>query len=421
MNYKESRDFINSLTGRGIVPGLDNITALCNELGNPQNALKIIHIAGTNGKGSTGAFITQILISAGYSVCRYVSPAVECYREIFQFNGIWINEDDYAECASEVKKAILILEEKGIYPTSFEAETALAFLYFKKKQCDYAVVECGMGGRLDATNVIDKPEIAVITHISMDHSSFLGDTLEKIAYEKSGIIKKNCRVVSSIQEGNVSEVIQDQCKRENAELIFSQTPEILSYNLNGTEFLYKGLRAKICQIGLYQADNAVLAIEAVKQLGVSEKAILDGLYKTCWKFRFEVTSKNPYWIYDGAHNPDGAYRLTESLDKYLYGKKLIYIVGIFKDKDYREIAKITAAAAKKIYTVKPPSDRGLDSGILAEEFLKYSADVYAAENIKSAVIKCENEECDAVVCFGSLSFLQMIKNEKELLDNGKMS
>lgn len=409
MTYKEASEYINSLKSRGIVPGLSAMRRLCEELGNPQDKVKTIHIAGTNGKGSVGAFIDSILISAGFDTGRFVSPAVEDNREIYQYNGKWIDETDYALCVEKVRDAAQIIEKDGFFPTSFEAETAAAFVYFNMKHCSYAVVECGMGGRLDATNVISSPECSVITPISLDHTAFLGETLEEITREKAGIIKRGSPVAAAY--GDYADVIRRKCAELSSELVFAKKPEITACGINGIEFVYGGLNLHTRLAGLYQAENAALAAESVRLLKdkISDTAIAEGIKNARWEYRFEVCRKNPYWILDGAHNPDGAERLMETLDKYLPEGRIVYIFGVFKDKAYDKMAELTARRADRIYTVKPPSDRGLDSGVLAETVKKYARDVIAAKSVEQAAEMCAGEKCRAVVCFGSLSFLKEIK------------
>lgn len=414
MTYKEATEYINSLKNRGIVPGLSVMRRLCDELGNPQDKVKTIHIAGTNGKGSVGAFIGSILMSAGFDTGRFVSPAVEDNREVYRHNGEWISETDYALCVEKIRAAAKKIESEGFFPTSFEAETAAAFVYFNMKNCDYAVVECGMGGRLDATNVTASPECSVITTVSLDHTAFLGDTLEKIAAEKAGIIKRGSPVAAAY--GNTENVIKQKCEELSSGLVFARKPEITACGMDGIDFIYKGLKLHTTLAGMYQAENAALAVEAVRLLKdkISNTAIAEGIKNARWGYRFEVCRKKPYWILDGAHNPNGADRLMETLDKYLPEGRIVYIFGVFKDKDYERIAELTARRADRIYTVKPPSDRGMDSFVLAQTVKKYARDVIAAKSIEQAVKMCAEEECRAVVCFGSLSFLKQIKRILEI-------
>lgn len=411
MTYKEAREYIASLTARGIVPGLGSIKALCNELDNPQDKIRIIHIAGTNGKGSTGAFISSILQAAGYSAGRYVSPAVTEYREIIRINDEYITEAEYTEIIHEIKIAVEAVEKQEIYPTSFEAETAAAFLYFAKKNCDYALIECGMGGELDATNIIKSPLAEVITSIGMDHTAFLGDTIEEIAENKASIIKNGTAVFSAKQQTEVIEVLEEKCRENNAVLNVSDAPEIISSDLYGTRFNYKDLKdIEISLAGAYQPMNAALAIDLCMWLGIKRDTIIKGLRDTKWALRFECDSDG--WIFDGAHNVPAASELAKSIKNLLKGRNA-YVIGVFADKAYEEILKLTAFGAERIYTVTAPGARGLDSEVLAQTARKYCSDVVNAATIENAVRLCAKENFDNIVVFGSLSFLSRIKQEKE--------
>ena len=413
-NYSEAREYTASLVSRGIAPGLETIGALCEALGNPQDKIKTIHIAGTNGKGSIGTFISYILQADKKSVGRYVSPAVSEYREIIRINNEYISEFEYTDIISEVAAAINTLEKQGIYPTSFEAETAAAFLYFAKKGCDYALIECGMGGALDATNIIKCPAAAVFASISMDHMSFLGNTLSEIARNKSGIIKPGTEVFTSIQSDEVLEVIREKSSSENVRLHIAEVPRIKEETIKGTVFDYGDTKDVFIPLaGVYQPYNASVAIELCKTLGVDEAAIKQGLRDTKWSFRFEADKDG--WIFDGAHNEDAARQLRGSVDTLLKGRKIAYIVGVFRDKAYDRMLEIMAPAADMIYTVKPPTDRGLDAAELAEAAAKYTDKVSAARDMTDAIRLCAAGKYDNVLVFGSLSFLAHIKQEKELI------
>ncbi len=411
MNYIDAREYINDATKRGIVPGLENITLLCEALGNPQKKVKTIHIAGTNGKGSVGSFITSALIAAGYNVARYVSPAVFEYREILSINGEMISEEDFAECVSKVKAAEASLPEKNM-PTSFEIETAAAFVYFDVKNCDYAVVECGMGGRGDATNVTDKV-LSVITSISFDHSAFLGDTVEKIAEEKAGIIKG--AAVSANQIESVKEVIKGVCP--SAVFADYEKIENVNYTLDKTVFDYKDIKnIEIKLLGKQQLENAATAIEAAEMLGLDEKSIKLGLKNAVWHGRFEVVSDNPIIIADGAHNYDAALRLKENAEIYLKDKPLYFVMGMFKDKEYKRVAEVMTPLATEVFTISPKGERGLDSRILADYITTLGTKATACDNLSKA-LEFAKEKGGAVLVFGSLSFLGELYTE---VHNGKI-
>lgn len=409
MTYTEARKYIENLKGRGIVPGLENIERLCEKLGNPQNKLKFIHIAGTNGKGSTGAFLESIFIEAGYKTARFVSPAVGDYLEMYTIDKLKVSENSYAECVCEVQYAITELEKDGIYPTSFEAETAVAFLLFIKYNADIVLLECGMGGLLDSTNVIPPPLLAVITSVSKDHSAFLGDTTAKIAAQKCGIIKNGTKAVTCAQSDEVMQVIKNTCIKNNVPLYTADGISSITYG-KYTSFKYNGNKYNIQLLGAYQPQNAAIAVEAAIQLGIDCNTISAGLKKAEWQFRFERIGK---YILDGAHNPDAAELLAESLRIYTDSTKTAFIVGVFKDKDYNGIAASTAGYADIIYTVSPPTSRGLDSKILAEAFRKHNAKAYDGISLENAIRLTRNY--DTVVIFGSLSILNEAKHfiEKE--------
>lgn len=403
MTYNSAREYIENLRGRGIVPGLANIEKLCAKLGDPQNKLRFIHISGTNGKGSVGAFLESILRNAGFKTARFVSPAVNDYLEMYTISGYPVSENDYAECVSKIKDVLNGSESENFFPTSFEAETAIAFLLFEKYMPDYVIIECGMGGLLDSTNVIPPPELAVITSISTDHASFLGDTIEDIAFQKSGIIKPYVKTVTCNTDTVIRGVIEAACRKNNAELFYTDAPYDISYGDN-TEFLYKGYRYSIPLKGTYQVSNASLAIEAASIIGIDNDIISKGLKNTIWDFRFEPVGK---YILDGAHNPDAAYQLSLSIEKYLNGKSTAFITGIFKDKDCEKIAKITASHADIIYTVSPPAPRGMNSKALAEIFKKYNSNSHDGISLDNAINL--TKDYDSVVIFGSLSILSEAK------------
>lgn len=412
LTYKEAREYIASLAPRGIVPGLRTMEALCGAIDNPQDKIRTIHIAGTNGKGSAGAFISSILRTAGYTVGRYVSPAVTQYREIIRLNDEYISKEDYASVVSEIRRSARTVEKQGIYPTSFEAETAAAFLYFLRKNCDFAVIECGMGGLLDATNIIKKPYAAVITSISMDHMKFLGDTIEEIAENKAGIIKRGIKVFSANQNPEAFQIIEKKCEQESAFLTVAAEPVIRSADPDGICFDYRDLHDIYIHLaGLYQPKNAAAAIDLCCFLGIDGDIIRKGLRDTKWPLRFETDESG--WIFDGAHNEDAAKQLGDTINTLLKGKRLAYIAGVFRDKDYDKIMQLTAPAADTIYTITPPFDRGLSSSELAKTASKYCKNVIDAGNTANAVRLCAKENYDNIIVFGSLSFLAQIKKEKE--------
>lgn len=435
MTYEEARKYIDESNQYGSKLGLDTITELMNRLGNPQDKLNVIHIAGTNGKGSTAAFIASILTSAGYRIGRYLSPAVFTYRERIQISNpasgktTYITEKGVSDTISVVKPVCDAMAGEGLsHPTSFEIETAMAYLYLASEQVDFAVIEVGLGGRLDATNVIKKPVCSVITSISMDHMQFLGDTLGKIAGEKAGIIKKGAPVITSNTNPEVLGVLKQVCGDLNAELTVADAADAqqIRYSPEKTEFLYRGRQYEISLLGEYQLQNAILAAESadvLRRLGypLKEDQISTGLLHAKWSGRFEIISKAPYFIIDGAHNEDAALQLSHTIQTYFPKRKLIFIMGVLADKDYRKILQLTAGYAKVIFTITPHNSRALSSASLAEEARTYTGgQVIDAVTVNSAV-KLAYEKTgkdDVILAFGSLSYLGEIRkciNDRTIL------
>lgn len=443
MNYEEAREFINNSNQYGCVPGLETITELLKQLGNPQEQLKVIHVAGTNGKGSTSAFLTSILTAAGYVVGRYISPAVFSYRERIQIskrnmegdNTIevdYISEKGICDTITRIKPVCEQMIKEGFaHPTSFEIETAMAMLYLLWEQVDFAVIEVGLGGRLDATNVIRHPVCSVITSISMDHMQYLGDTLGQIAKEKAGIIKDGSPVITCRQEPEVMKVFEEVCKEHNSRLVISEIDKVkkIRFSPAGTTFSldFSGLEQEsncICEekytiklLGEYQPDNAVLAIQAARMINesgypISEDAIKEGLKLTKWSGRFEVIAEKPYIIIDGAHNEDAAIRLSKSIQLYFTNRRIIYMIGVLADKDYRSILKYTAPLAEVIITLTPNNSRALSSAVLAKEAEQYGKRVIDAGNVEKATELALEEagEEDIIIAFGSLSYLGDLVN-----------
>ena len=433
MNYIS---LIEELKKRGSVPGLDAIEGLLEELGHPEDKLKIVHIAGTNGKGSIFAYLSSILIAAGFKVGRYISPTISCYEERFQINGEYITKDKLARLYNIVEEAMKREEEKtGLKPTLFEVETAISFLYFKEEKVDYALIEVGMGGRMDATNVIRHPELTVISSISYDHQAFLGDTLEEIAWQKAGIIKESCPVVLSENSDEVCKVIEQEATKKKVKCIEIKPTdyEVLSETPYGSTFLWKEQRYETKLPGRHQVSNAVTALAASEYLfrkdyekNNARKAIakkLDemnvksaqqgGIIRTCWPGRLEVLKKEPLFYRDGAHNPDGAKKLAAFLQKYFTNKKIIYIMGVLKDKEYKKMLRYLMPMAKEVYVFKPKNERGLSAQILADK-IKEVADVSVTieSDVNAAVFRALDtaKPDDVLVACGSLSFMEEMED-----------
>lgn len=425
MNYKQALKYVESLKGCGIVPGLSSITELCKRLGNPQDDLPFVHIAGTNGKGSVLAYVSTVLKCAGYKVGRYISPVLFDYCEKIQINGRQISKAKLAACMTAVREACEEMVAEGLpQPTPFEVETAAAFFYFKEEGCDIVVLECGLGGREDATNLIKTTKVAVLASISKDHMGFLGNTLEKIAYQKAGIIKSGCEVVSAGQETEVLSVIQKEAEEKGCSLTVTGEAKNIRCGLKKQKFTYKTASGEsfsdleISIAGRHQITNASLAVEVISKLSecgypVTEKELRRGLLETCWPGRFQVMAERPYFVADGAHNEDAAKKLADSIRFYFTNKRIIYIMGILKDKEYEKIVAETYAYADQIITVTPPeNERALSALTLAETVKEYHPNVTSADSLEEAVemayLLADKE--DVILCFGSLSYMGRLKS-----------
>lgn len=428
MNYREARVYLDKVSKYGSVLGLDNIRQLLQRLGNPQNDLKFIHISGTNGKGSILAYLSTVLKEAGYTVGRYVSPTLFLYRERIQVNGEYVEKDAFARLTTQVVEVLEKMHEEGIYPTAFEIETAIAFLYYKEKKCDFVVLEVGFGGIDDATNVVTTTVMEVIATLGIDHIALFGNTLEGIARVKAGIIKPNTLVVSMKQKPEAMRVIEETCQEKHAGLRVAdpQDARDIVYGFDRQTFTYGECeKIAISLAGSYQINNAVLAVEAVyglRSLGyeISDEALYSGMEKTVWRGRFTVLQKDPVFIMDGAHNEDGAKALRQSLEVYFADRKLFYIIGMFKDKEYDKVLELTAPLAESILTIQTPDNpRALDKEALAEAVTKYNPNVRAAESIEAAIEESLQKagKDDVIVAFGSLSFLCEI--EKKLNEHSR--
>lgn len=417
MNYEESRAFIQEVSMRGSMLGMETITNLLSLLGDPQDDLKFVHIAGTNGKGSVLAYMSTVLEHAGYLVGRYISPTLFSYRERIQVNRENISREDFAKAASQVCEAYRKMEtEHMALPTVFEVETAISFLYFKQKRCDLVMLETGLGGRQDATNVIKTPVLTMIASVSMDHMEYLGNTIAEIAWNKAGIIKNKIPVVSARQVPEAEQVILEEAKKQDSVCTFVK-PECITdvcFGLEEQSFLYGAFgQITIHLAGEHQIENAALALEGVAALRrqgytITDTAVRSGMGETVWKGRFTAIHHRPLVILDGAHNPDAAQRLRDSVKEYFKNRKKYYIFGVFSDKEYDKIIEITAGLAEHIFTVATPDNpRALPAEALAQATARVNPSVEAAKDIETAVKKCfaQAQEDDVILAFGSLSFL----------------
>lgn len=416
MNYKESRLYIEHAQKYGSVLGLDNMETMMERLGNPQDELRFIHVAGTNGKGSVLAYVSTVLKEAGYQVGRYVSPTLFSYLERIEINGEPVSEEIFAAQMTKVANVVASMVKEGLaHPTPFEIETAVAFLCFKELKCQIVALETGMGGLLDATNLITTTQIAVLTSISMDHMGFLGNTLAEIARNKAGIIKPGCHVVTTRQKPEAMTVVEGTARRFKVPVHVADKEDALVEESScfGQKFLYGDEEYEISMAGVYQIENAVIAlkvVEVLRELGyeISRDAIHKGMKETVWGGRFSILDKSPVFVIDGAHNPDAALKLEASIQEYFEGKTIYYIMGMFKDKDYDRVAQITAPYAKEIMTIATPkNERALPAEELAKTVRKYNSHVTAMQSLQDAVevaYKKAKPE-DVIIAFGSLSFL----------------
>lgn len=417
MNYKEARVYLDDLSKYGSVLGLESMNALLARIGSPQNNLKYIHIAGTNGKGSVLAYLSTVLSGAGYRTGSYLSPTLFSYRERIQVNGASIDRSSLARLVTQIAEACRSMTACGMaHPTAFEVETALAFLYFKEQGCQLVVLEAGLGGALDATNVIPAPVLSILTSISMDHTAFLGDTLSAIAAQKCGIIKPGSRVVSAAQPAEAAAVIGQACREKGCPLTVLSEGEIsdVRYGLSSQQFSFREWKdISISLAGNYQIPNAALALLAATELSLcgfplTESQIRTGLRTASWPGRFTVLRTHPAVILDGAHNPAAAKTLRDSLLTNLKGARFYYIFGVFRDKDYPSIISLTAPYAEKIFTIQTPGNpRALPADELCQAVKQVNPSACAAASIQDALKSCLRlaGAKDAIVIFGSLSFL----------------
>ena len=395
MTYNESLEYIHSLPRFKGEATLSRIEALMNALGNPQKELKFIHVAGTNGKGSVCSFLASALRESGKRVGLFVSPYIIDFCERIQFCGEFIEKEDLARFATVVRNA-------GIAVTEFEFITAVAFLYYKYKGCDIVVLETGLGGRFDATNIIPAPLAAVITGIGLDHTEILGDTVEKIAYEKCGIIKEGSIVATTFnQPDSALRVITAASK---AKVPQKERLTVKSASACGNSFIYKGIEYKTALIGEYQIENAVLAIETLTALGVESNAIVKGIANAQIPARLELLSKEPLVLLDGAHNPHGARSLAETLKK-INGATAI--VGMMADKNCDETLALTLPYIKRVITVTVDNPRSLSANELADKARRHCSNVFAAQSLEQALELAGRE--DPIVIFGSLYLASAIR------------
>lgn len=413
MNYQEALDFIHSTHKFSIKLGLDNVSHLLYLMGNPQDSLSYIHVAGTNGKGSTSSYLNHMLMAAGYKVGLYTSPFLEVFNERMRVNNVNIPDETLAEITTMVKACIDLMLADGMnHPTEFEIVTAIAFEYYKREAVDIVVLEVGMGGRLDSTNVIKAPLVSVITPIDLDHVEYLGDDIGKIAGEKAGIIKAGSLVAAHPQAEEAMAVIQAVCDQVGAKLSLAPTNEIeiLKASDQGTEFKLGETNYQIRMLGEHQTRNAAVAltaIDALNQYGrfnVSKQAILKGLAEANWPGRMEIMQRDPIVLIDGAHNLHGAKGLSRAVKTLFEGKEIIGVVGILGDKDVSGMLAEMMPLCQTVICTEPDNPRKMTAERLAEQVSAFGVKTFAEADIQKAyeqALALAKPE-SVVILFGSL-------------------
>lgn len=419
MDFLEAQNYLEKVRSqKGIVLGLDTMRHLMAKLNNPQDKVKFIQVAGTNGKGSTAAYLTSILSEAGIKVGRYTSPAVFSSTEQYFACGSCISESEYAKGMTAVAEAAASLD--GETPTAFEQETALAFWYFAKKGCELAILEAGLGGDMDATNIVTTTLCSIITSISMDHCRILGNKISEIAAHKAGIIKPGAPIICIEQKEDAMEPIRVAAKAADTPLYEVHRDEVRQIFSDKRESIvffreFENLHLKL--LGSCQPENAALAVQAASVLSrsypIEKKHIYDGIEKTRWGGRFELHSGSPDIILDGAHNPDGIRRLRESVNQMFGAVPICYVCGVLADKDYEKEIEILFGRASNVFTVTPPSPRAMKSTDLKvaikERFPQLKVTSFDSEDgIEKAMEAAVSQNNPVVVC-GTLTILARVK------------
>lgn len=419
MDFLEAQNYLEKVRSqKGIVLGLDTMRHLMAKLNNPQDKVKFIQVAGTNGKGSTAAYLTSILSEAGIKVGRYTSPAVFSSTEQYFACGSCISESEYAQGMTAVAEAAASLD--GETPTAFEQETALAFWYFAKKGCELAILEAGLGGDMDATNIVTTTVCSIITSISMDHCRILGNKISEIAAHKAGIIKPGAPIICIEQKEDAMEPIRAAAKAADTplyEVHRDEVRQIFSDKRESIVFFREFENLHLKMLGSYQPENAALAVQAASVLSrsypIEKKHIYDGIEKTRWGGRFELHSGSPDIILDGAHNPDGIRRLRESVNQMFGAVPICYVCGVLADKDYEKEIEILFGRASNVFTVTPPSPRAMKStdlkAAIKKRFSQLKVTSFDSEDgIEKAMEAAVSQNNPVVVC-GTLTILARVK------------
>lgn len=430
MNYQDALNYINDKDKYGSRLGLTSIGRLLELLDNPQDGLNYLHVAGTNGKGSTSSYLSNMLIAAGYKVGLFTSPFLERFNERIQINGMDIPDETLGRITGLIKEKADIMVSEGLeHPTTFEIITAIAFIYYKEEKTDYVVLEVGLGGRFDSTNIIKKSLASIITTLDIDHINELGDTLGKIAYQKAGIIKEDGLVISYPQDEEALKVIKEVTEDMKSELYISPVENIIikkETDLGSTfDYSFKNhelKNIKISMIGEYQVFNAALALTTIlvlKDKGlvkITDEMIYQGLKKSKWNGRLEVLRRNPTFLIDGAHNVQGINHLAKALELFQYDK-LILGIGILKDKDVSHMVELLAPMADEIVVTEVQMPRKMEAELLAEEIKKYNKNVHIEKDIKKSIDKAIElaTDRDLIVFGGSLYLIGEIRTLVNLL------
>ncbi|MBQ9784107.1 MAG: bifunctional folylpolyglutamate synthase/dihydrofolate synthase [Clostridia bacterium] len=410
MNYEESLQYIHSVNWAFCKPGLDRISVLCEKLGNPQDSLKFIHVAGTNGKGSVCAMLERTLREAGYRTGLYTSPYIKQFNERMQVAGEMISDAELAELTTLVRPIADAMEDK---PTEFELITAVAFEYFRRHACDVVILEVGLGGRLDSTNIIKNPLLSIITGIDFDHTALLGNTIQEIAAEKAGIIKEGCPCLYGGTENAAYRTVRAFADRKHAPFynVDRSTYVQKSATLEGTVFDYQDYKdLRLSLLGAYQPYNVTVVLTALqilseRGLSVSEDAVKHALASVRWSARFELLSKDPIVLYDGGHNPEGVQAAVRSIRDYFPETRVNVLSGVMADKDYDAMIEDLKTVARRVFTVTPSNPRALNAAEYAAQFENHKIPATAYETVESGVhaaVADARENGIPLVCLGSL-------------------
>ena len=389
MTYNEAKEYLKAASAKGSILGLERVVELLHLMGDPQDKLKVIHVTGTNGKGSFGAMMTSVLREAGYKTGGFSSPAITDITDSYRINGNEISQEQFAELISDIAVFCEKMDEK---PTEFEIMAAAAYELFKRENCDIAVIECGMGGDTDATNVISEPVLSVITNVQSDHCKYLGNTIAEIAEHKAGIIKPGCPVFFGGDDAEAFDVVSKKVREVGVPFKFMDYSEVsrVRFSLEGMEFYFKEKLYKVPLLGVYQLNNALNVLFCTEMLikkgyNIDYGDIRRGLAQTEWHGRSEMLRRDPNVIFDGAHNPDGIRFASESIERYFGRKKVAMLIGVMADKDYRLYSEILGCYAEKVFTVRPDNPRALDSATLAGVFAEKKINVKSFEVLEDGV------------------------------------